>query len=77
MPPTDAGIILTYGQFAAHTLGLATCWIGMAHGLGMNKEMMKIIGLKGQIHGVLTIGYPAVKYYNTPPRAPLDVVGLE
>jgi len=77
MPPTDAGIVLTYGQLAAHTLGLATCWIGMAHGLGMNKEMMKVIGLKGQIHGVLTIGYPAVKYYNTPPRAPLDVIGLE
>ena len=49
----------------------------MAHGLGLNKEMMKVIGLKGQIHGVLTIGYPAVKYYNTPPRAPLNVVGLE
>ncbi|MBY8984317.1 MAG: nitroreductase family protein [Candidatus Lokiarchaeota archaeon] len=77
MPQVDAGIILTYGQLAAHTLGLATCWIGMAHGLGMNKEMMKVIGLKGQIQGVLIIGYPAVKYHHTPPRAPLDVVGLE
>jgi nitroreductase len=77
MPPTDAGIVFTYGQLAAHTLGLATCWIGLAHGLGMNKEMMKVIGLKGQIHGILTIGYPAVKYYRTPPRAPLNVVGLE
>ena len=77
MPQVDAGIILTYGQLAAHTLGLATCWIGMAHGLGMNKEMMKVIGLEGQIQGVLTIGYPAVRYLHTPPRAPLDVVGLE
>ncbi len=77
MPQVDAGIILTYGQLAAHTLGLATCWIGMAHGLGMNKEMMKVIGLKGQIQGVLTIGYPAVRYYRIPPRAPLHVVGLE
>ncbi|MFW9941951.1 MAG: nitroreductase family protein [Candidatus Thorarchaeota archaeon] len=76
MPAVDAGIVLTYGQLAAHTLGLATCWIGMAHGLGMNKEMMKIIGLEGPIQGVLTIGYPAVKYYNTPPRAPLNVIGL-
>jgi nitroreductase/NAD-dependent dihydropyrimidine dehydrogenase PreA subunit len=77
MPLVDSGIILTYGQLAAHTLGLATCWIGMAHGLGMNKEAMKIIGLEGQIHGVLTIGYPAVKYIRTPPRAPLEVVGLD
>ena len=77
MPPVDAGIVLTYGQLAAHTLGLATCWIGMAHGLGMNKEMMKLIGLEGPIQGVLTIGYPAVKYHHTPPRAPLEVVGLE
>jgi nitroreductase len=77
MPQVDAGIILTYGQLAAHTLGLATCWIGMAQGLGMNKEMMKVIGLKGPIQGVLTIGYPAVRYHHTPPRAPLDVVGLD
>jgi nitroreductase/NAD-dependent dihydropyrimidine dehydrogenase PreA subunit len=77
MPPYDAGIVLTYGQLAAHTLGLATCWIGNAHGLGMNKEMMKVIGLEGQLHGVLTIGYPAVKYYRTPPRSQLDVIGLE
>ncbi|MHA2399789.1 MAG: nitroreductase family protein [Promethearchaeota archaeon] len=77
MPQVDAGIILTYGQLAAHTLGLATCWIGMAHGLTMNKEMMDVIGLKGPIQGVLTIGYPAVRYHNTPPRAPLDVVGLD
>ena len=77
MPPVDAGIILTYGQLAAHTLGLATCWIGMAHGLSMNKEMMKVIGLEGQIQGVLAIGYPAVKYLRTPPRAPLNVVGLD
>jgi len=77
MPLTDAGIVLTYGQLAAHTLGLATCWIGMAHGLAMNKKMMKLIGLEGEIHGVLTIGYPAVRYYHTPPRAPLDVIGLE
>ncbi|MFW9824840.1 MAG: nitroreductase family protein [Candidatus Thorarchaeota archaeon] len=77
MPEIDAGIILTYGQLAAHTLGLATCWIGLAHGLGMNREMMKLIGLKGRIYGVLTIGYPAVKYSRTPPRAPLGVVGLE
>ncbi|MFW9821772.1 MAG: nitroreductase family protein [Candidatus Thorarchaeota archaeon] len=77
MPQVDAGIILTYGQLAAHTLGLATCWIGMAHGLAMNHEMMKIIGLEGPIQGVLTIGYPAVKYYNTPPRAPLEVMGLD
>jgi nitroreductase/NAD-dependent dihydropyrimidine dehydrogenase PreA subunit len=77
MPLTDAGIVLTYGQFAAYTLGLATCWIGLAHGLGTNKEMMKIIGLEGQIHGVLTIGFPAVKYYRTPPREPLHVVGLD
>lgn len=74
MPQVDAGIVLTYGQLAAHSVGLATCWIGMAHSLGMNKEMMKEIGLEGQIDGVLTIGYPKVKYHQTPPRGPLKVV---
>ncbi|MEE8398025.1 MAG: nitroreductase family protein [Desulfobacterales bacterium] len=76
MPQVDAGIVLTYGQFAAHAVGLATCWIGMAHGLGMNTDLMKEIGLEGQIDGVLTIGYPAVKYHQTPPRGPLNVIGL-
>jgi len=76
MPQVDAGIVLTYGQLAAHALGLATCWIGMAHGLSVNKDLMKDIGLEGRIDGVLTVGYPAVKYHNTPPRAPLSVVGL-
>ena len=76
MPQVDAGIVLTYGQLAAHSVGLATCWIGMAHGLSMNEELMKEIGLEGRIDGVLTIGYPAVKYHQTPPRAPLSVVGL-
>ncbi len=76
MPQVDAGIVLTYGQLAAHAVGLATCWIGLAHGLSMNKELMKKIGLKGRIDGVLTIGYPAVKYHHTPPRAPITVQGL-
>ncbi len=76
MPQTDAGIVLTYGQLAAHSVGLATCWIGMAHGLSFNEEMMKEIGLEGRIDGVLTIGYPSVKYYQTPPRAPLNIIGL-
>ncbi len=77
MPLVDAGIILTHGRLAAHSLGLGTCWIGMAHGLGFNKEAMEIIGLKGQITGVLIVGFPAVKYIRTPPRAPLNVVGLD
>ena len=37
MPQVDAGIVLTYGQLAAHAVGLATCWIGMAHGLSMER----------------------------------------
>lgn len=77
MPLVDAGIILTHGRLAAHSLGLGTCWIGMAHGLGFNKEAMEIIGLKGKITGVLIIGFPAVKYKRTPPRAPLRVKGLK
>jgi nitroreductase/NAD-dependent dihydropyrimidine dehydrogenase PreA subunit len=77
MPQVDSGIVLTYGQLAAHALGLATCWIGMAHSLAMNEEMMNLIGLKGEIHGALTIGYPSVKYHNTPPRAPVSVIGLD
>jgi nitroreductase/NAD-dependent dihydropyrimidine dehydrogenase PreA subunit len=74
----DAGIALTYGMLEAESLGLGTCWIGMVQGAVVaNKEILKILGIKGMVLGAFTLGYPAVKYRRTVPRPPLKIKGLE
>jgi nitroreductase/NAD-dependent dihydropyrimidine dehydrogenase PreA subunit len=74
----DAGIALTYGMLQAESLGLGTCWIGMVQGaVPMNKEILKILGIKGMVLGAFTLGYPAVKYRRAVPRPPLNIKGLE
>jgi len=74
----DAGIALTYGMLEAESLGLGTCWIGMVQGaIPMNKEILKILGIKGMVLGAFTLGYPAIKYRRTVPRPPLKIKGLE
>jgi nitroreductase/NAD-dependent dihydropyrimidine dehydrogenase PreA subunit len=73
----DAGIALTYGMLEAESLGLGTCWIGMIQSaIPRNKEILKILGIKGMVLGAFTLGYPAVKYQRAVPRPPLKIKGL-
>lgn len=75
----DTGIAITYGQLAAESLGLGTCWMNVLLGaISVNKEeILEIIGIKGTVLGAMTLGYPAIKYSRPTPRAPLDVEGLK
>ncbi|MHA2324670.1 MAG: nitroreductase family protein, partial [Promethearchaeota archaeon] len=74
----DAGIALTYGMLAAESLGLGSCWIGMIQGaVPLNKEILKVLGIKGMVLGAFTLGYPAVKFRRTAPRPQLKIKGLE
>jgi nitroreductase/NAD-dependent dihydropyrimidine dehydrogenase PreA subunit len=67
---TNIGICLTYGRFAAESLGLGTCWNGWTQiALKGNKELQKLTGAKGVRFGAITIGYPDVKFYRTAPRS--------
>jgi nitroreductase/NAD-dependent dihydropyrimidine dehydrogenase PreA subunit len=71
MAPADAAIAFAYGMLAAHSIGLGTCWIGYAHGLMMkSKKLNRLFQIPKNmtVHGVLTIGYPKVRYYRVPPR---------
>ena len=79
MDYANALIAMTYGMFCAETLGLGTCWIGLAFGvLSTNKEIRKnIAGIPRKVLGVMTIGYPSVKYFRTPPRPPLKTKGID
>ncbi len=67
----DPTIAFTYGMLAAHALGLGTCWIGFSiQALWKNKGMKRFLGIPGDmiVTGVMTLGYPAVRYVRVPPR---------
>ena len=75
----NATIAMTYGMLSAQALGLGSCWIGFAHGVLLeNSEIReKFTGIQTHVLGVMTLGYPAVKYYRAPPRPPLKVKGID
>ncbi len=72
----DAGIAFTHGMFAAQSLGLGTCCIGFAQeAINRYKNLKKTLNIPKdmRINGVMIIGHSEVKFYNIPPRDPLDV----
>lgn len=75
----NATIALTYGMLSAQSLGLGTCWIGLAHGVLASSEEIreKIAGISGRVWGVIIIGYPAQKFFRVPPRPPIKTKGLD
>jgi nitroreductase/NAD-dependent dihydropyrimidine dehydrogenase PreA subunit len=75
----NSTIAMTYGMISAQTLGLGSCWIGFAHGFLVENPNLctKITGIQTNVLGVITLGYPAVKYYRSPPRPQLLVQGFE
>jgi nitroreductase/NAD-dependent dihydropyrimidine dehydrogenase PreA subunit len=71
----NSTIALTYGMLSAQTLGLGSCWIGYAHGILTEYPQIckNLTGIETYVLGVITLGYPAVKYYRAPPRPPIHV----
>jgi len=76
---TNSTIALTYGMLSAQSLGLGSCWIGLARGvLEANKELRKnVAGIKDIVWGIITIGYPSQKFFRVPPRPSLKTKGLD
>jgi nitroreductase/NAD-dependent dihydropyrimidine dehydrogenase PreA subunit len=65
----NCSIALTYGTLAAQSLGLATCWNGfLIMAAEADKDIRKLLGVRGHVQGALTIGYPDVKYQRVPSR---------
>jgi len=74
----NIGNIITYGRLAAQALGLGTCWNGWTQiAMMSNAQIKAIANVKGNIVGVFILGYPAVKFYRSPPRPPKKVEGLD
>jgi len=70
----NAIIGLTYAMLGAESLGLGSCWIGgIQMFLNENKQIKKkILNIDDEIFGIMIFGYPAVKYFRTPPRPALE-----
>ncbi|MFW9773393.1 MAG: nitroreductase family protein [Candidatus Heimdallarchaeota archaeon] len=75
----NVAITMTYGMLSAHSLGLGSCWIGFAQGILLDNHELrrKTTGIETYVLGVMTLGYPAVKYHRTPPRPPLEITQIE
>ncbi|MBD3185735.1 4Fe-4S dicluster domain-containing protein, partial [Candidatus Bathyarchaeota archaeon] len=74
----NAGVAGTYGMLAAQSLGVGSCWIGLAQiAMNQQRKIRKLAGSRGTIKGVIVLGYPAVKYHATAPRPSLKVKGLD
>lgn len=71
-------IAMTYGMLSAQSLGLGSCWIGFAHGILQDHPAItkKFTGIETSVLGVMTLGYPAVKYSRAPPRPPIEIKEL-
>ncbi|MHA1987796.1 MAG: nitroreductase family protein [Promethearchaeota archaeon] len=75
----NATIALTTGMLSGQSLGLGSCWIGMAHMfLNIDKKYKKErLSIDGTVWGAIIIGYPAVKFHRIPPRPFIPTRGLE
>ncbi len=74
----NTGIALTYGMLAAESIGVGSCWIGVAHRLLVaNEDLRNMVNIDGVVGGVITLGYPAIKYYRFPSRSPLKISKIE
>ena len=64
-------------MLAAHALGIGSCWIGFAHFLGLNKNVLADIGVPKEMHiaSSLVFGYPKEQIKKIPIRKPMaDVI---
>jgi nitroreductase len=74
----NSGIALTYGMLAAESIGVGSCWIGVAHRLlAANENLRNMFNIDGIVGGVITLGYPAIKYYRFPSRSPLKISRID
>ncbi len=72
-------LCLEYAELFAPSLGLGTCWAGIAHRCAQTfpafSEFLKIPADR-KITGILMAGYPRYGYHRLPARNPLEVTWL-
>jgi nitroreductase/NAD-dependent dihydropyrimidine dehydrogenase PreA subunit len=72
----DSGIAITYGMLAAESLGIGSCWIGIAQeAMQRIPNIPKKLGIKQKYKpwGCFVLGIPLDEYKRLPPRNPLEI----
>jgi len=78
MEAINTGIIVTYANIAAQSLGIGTCWIGLAQlMIEENTAIKKTLKIHGKCYGVVTLGYPKIAYKRLPPRPGLKIKSIK
>ncbi len=75
----DVEIAVTYGTIAAAALGLGSCRMGLSEiAFGADRKLREKYGIPAEerVHGILALGYPAVKWMRIPPRGPVKAVWM-
>ncbi|WP_440948844.1 nitroreductase family protein [Methanosarcina sp. T3] len=66
----DCALAAENMMLAARSLGIGSCWIGLAAGLGNDTEFLKEVGVPGghKLIAPLIFGYPAKENQKAPAR---------
>jgi nitroreductase len=66
----DCALAAENMMLAAHSLGIGSCWVGLAQHLGEDKEFLKEAGVpeEHKLVAPLIFGYPAQNNLKAPPR---------
>ncbi len=66
----DCALAAQNMMLAAHSLGIGSCWIGLALGLGEDKEFLKEAGVPvgSKLVAPIIFGYPQKSNLKAPPR---------
>lgn len=66
----DCALAAENMMLAAHSLGIGSCWIGLAGGLGYDMEFLKEVGVPEghKLIAPLIFGYPAKQNLKAPAR---------
>jgi nitroreductase len=66
----DCALAAENMMLAAHSLGIGSCWIGLAEGLGYDMEFLKEVGVSEgyKLVAPLIFGYPAKEKLKAPAR---------
>ena len=75
----DIKIAGTYGAFAAKSLGLSYCWLGLCEiAMNKSKKLLENIGIMNgeRVDGVIGFGYSDLEWKRVPPRGPVKSIWL-
>lgn len=71
-PLEDASLAVSNIMLAAHSIGLGTCWIGLADSLSDDPDFMKETGAEGlDLRATVILGYPKNQSPPVPKKEPV------